>query len=411
MAQRKTRFDRRRFNIGTYCIAEYAREDRHVREMKECGIDFLTAAPYDKKLLDNCEKYGIGVVATGVIPGWWGGDGQNAGKFESAVPLEKVKEAADRYVDHPAVRGIDVGDEPSALDYAHYGRLISYAETLFPNKLIYLNLYPNYASVAENTDNQVNSQLGTATYQEYIDKYVALVNTDYICLDNYEFAAGELKLYDNLRIVANACRDSKRDFWIVLQVNSNNPDVWLTTDNLRHQAFSSMAFGAVSINWACWTAGWWHNQVLDKEGEKTEQYDKLKTVNMEIRKLEPVYMAYKNISAHFAGKTTDAVAGSGVLCVPVWANEIFANVKPSDGETLAVGYMNKREGRGHALFLADVTDRNGGDKNRSVSFMVNPGYKVKAYHSGEEFELKYENGVYETEITPCGAVMITAEKE
>lgn len=71
MAQRKTRFDRSRLNIGTYCIAEYAREDRHVREMKECGIDFLTAAPKDKKLLDNCEKYGIGVVATGVIPGWW----------------------------------------------------------------------------------------------------------------------------------------------------------------------------------------------------------------------------------------------------------------------------------------------------------------------------------------------------
>ena len=78
------------------------------------------------------------------------------------------------------------------------------------------------------------------------------------------------------------------------------------------------------------------------KGAEAEQYDKLKTVNMETASRR--FMTYKNISAHFAGKTKDAVAGSGVLCVPVWANEIFANVKPGDGET-AVGYMNSAEPR------------------------------------------------------------------
>ena len=60
MAQRKTRFDRSRLNIGTYCIAEYAREDRHVREMKECGIDFLTAAPKDKNCLTTAKNTASG---------------------------------------------------------------------------------------------------------------------------------------------------------------------------------------------------------------------------------------------------------------------------------------------------------------------------------------------------------------
>ncbi|MBO7405925.1 MAG: hypothetical protein J6V24_13275, partial [Clostridia bacterium] len=155
-----------------------------------------------------------------------------------------------------AIWGIDAGDEPSALDFPHYGKLIALAEELFPGKLVYLNLYPNYASVAENTASQVDSQLGTATYQEYIDRYVESVKTDYLCLDNYEFAAGTQKLYDNLRIAANACRDTGRDFWMVIQVNSSNPEKWLSTDMLRHQAFACLAFGAVSLNWACWTAGW-----------------------------------------------------------------------------------------------------------------------------------------------------------
>ena len=97
MEKRETRFDRSRLNIGTYCIDTYARDEEHVRQMKECGIDFLTAAPADPELLDNCAKYGIGVVATGILPGWWGGDGDNAGKMETSIPLERVREAAAKY--------------------------------------------------------------------------------------------------------------------------------------------------------------------------------------------------------------------------------------------------------------------------------------------------------------------------
>ncbi|MBQ5355590.1 MAG: hypothetical protein IIU08_06945, partial [Clostridia bacterium] len=138
MTTRKTKFDRSRLLIGTYCIAPYAMDEAHVKDMKDCGIDFLTAAPANPTLLDNCKKYGIGVVANGILPGWWGGDGDNAGTMEEKVPLEKVREAADRLgkdpflKDHPALWGIDAGDEPSALDFPHYGALISLAEELFP---------------------------------------------------------------------------------------------------------------------------------------------------------------------------------------------------------------------------------------------------------------------------------------
>ncbi|MBQ7721016.1 MAG: hypothetical protein IJT56_10575 [Clostridia bacterium] len=412
MITRKTRFDRSKLLIGAYCIAPYARDEAHVRDMKECGIDFLTAAPWDKELLDNCQKYGIGVVTTGVIPGWWGGDGDNAGQFAEKVPLEKIKEGADKYVDHPAVWGIDSGDEPSALDYEHYGKVIAYAEQLFPDKLIYLNLYPNYASVAENNGSEVVSQLGTKTYQEYIDQYVEKVNTDYICLDNYEFSAGTAKFYDNLRIVAQACLDSGRDFWFVIQVNSSKPDIWLNKPMLRHQAFTALAFGAVSLNWACWTAGWWHNEVLDKDGNKTEQYEKLKKVNSELRTLEPYYMAYKNVSFAFAGSKSDAaVESSGVPFLPSWSNEIFSGVTPGDGENICVGFMRKREGKGYALMISDVTNPACVDDGsvRTVRFQADPKYKISVVNSDTQYGLKYENGVYTVTLDNCGGAMIIAE--
>ena len=419
MPQRKTRFDRSRLLIGTYCIDTYARDEAHVRDMKNCGIDFLTAAPADHELLDNCRKYGIGVMVTGILPGWWGGDGDNAGGFAEKVPLEKVREAAEGLLadpflkDHPAVWGVDAGDEPSALDFPHYGRVIALAEELLPERMVYLNLYPNYASVAENTAGQVNSQLGTATYQEYIDRYVENVKTDYICLDNYEFAAGTAKLYDNLRIVADACRRSGRDFWMVLQVNSSNPDKWLSADMLRHQAFSSMAHGAVSLNWACWTAGWWHNEVLDKEGNKTEQYEKLKTVNGEIRRLESLYMKHRNVRTVFVGSGLDeAIDKSGTDHAASYSCLGFGAVRPGEGENIVLGEMEGREGETRAIFAADVTDTafTSSGMTRILNFRAIPGWHYRTVGSVPVTIVREVDSV-RIVYPACGAVLVTAERD
>ena len=413
MEKRETRFDRSRLNIGTYCIDTYARDEEHVRQMKECGIDFLTAAPADPELLDNCAKYGIGVVATGILPGWWGGDGDNAGKMETSIPLDKIREAAAKFADHPAIWGIDAGDEPSALDFPHYGRLIALAEELFPGKLVYLNLYPNYASVAENSSSEVRSQLGTATYQEYIDRYIEHVKTDYLCLDNYEFAAGTKNLYDNLRIAANACRADGRDFWMVIQVNSSKPEKWLSEDMLRHQAFSCLAFGAVSLNWACWTAGWWHNEVLDKAGNKTEQYEKLKTVNAEVRRLEGEYMAHRNVRTVFLGKPDEAAENSGVEIAASYSDPLFTDVKPEGDGLFLAGEMTARGGDGRALFLADVTDVSfEGDRTpRVLTVDFAEGYEISYAASTDGCEVEVIGDKLRVTLPPYAAVLLTGEKQ
>ena len=69
----------------------------HIKELKECNVDFIVALRNDitKETLDLLQKYGVGCDLTGTVPGWWGGDGSNAGKFESRVPLEMYEKAAE----------------------------------------------------------------------------------------------------------------------------------------------------------------------------------------------------------------------------------------------------------------------------------------------------------------------------
>ena len=78
-----------------------------------------------------------------------------------------------------------MGDEPSALDFPYYGKVTALTERLFPHQFAYLNLYPNYASVAENSASQTVNQLGTATYEEHIRRYCENVGLDYLCYDFY----------------------------------------------------------------------------------------------------------------------------------------------------------------------------------------------------------------------------------
>ena len=353
-----SRMDRSRLNVGTYFLHPYACTEDNVKALADCGIDFVVCMQDDKTTLDLFSKYGVGAVVTGVLPGWWGGDGDNAGQLETVNPIEKYEEAAASFTDHPAIWGIDIGDEPSALDFPYYGKVFTRVGELFPQQFPYLNLYPNYASVSQNDAEETVNQLGTPTYAEHIRKYCENVPSDYICYDFYVYSCDVLHAYDNLHIVADACNDTGRSMWIVLQVNSREADVWTSENRLRFQAYTAMAFGAENIIWACWTAGWWNNQVLDDKGEKTEQYGKLQKVNSEIRCMAGSYMKYRRTSTAFVGfEGTGWLDGSGQESVDAFDNGIFEDVRMEDGSPLVAGSMESRDGsRASAIFVCSADD-------------------------------------------------------
>ncbi len=413
------RMDRTKLNIGAYILQPYARTEKHVREIKECGIDLIVCMGFDRPALDLFEKYGLGAVVSGIVPGWWGGDGANAGQLAERNPLERYTEAAERFADHPAIWGIDVGDEPSALDFPYYGKVTALTRRLFPNQFTYLNLYPNYASVAENSERQTVNQLGTATYGEHIRRYCENVGLDYVCYDFYMYSLtsdrkslyGVNRAYENLRAVADACRATGRSLWIVLQVNSNRQDEWINTDQLRFQAYSAMAFGAEMITWGCYTAGWWYNEVLDAQGEKTQQYEKLKTVNAEMKAIGPEYMKYRNVSTHFIG-SNDGAAPDGVRAAALGElnTGTFFGLRARGGAPLLAGQMVSRDGGGkQAVFLCAAGDPWGDRKTEETVEFSSCGADVRILTADGEVEPEVSDGKYSFRLPTCGCALLTAQ--
>lgn len=402
-----TRMDRSRLNIGAYILQPYARSETHIKDLADCGIDFVICIDNDREALDLLEKYGVGAIVTGVVPSWWGGNGEVAGTLEKVNPLQSYETAAASFEDHPAIWGIDIGDEPSALDFPYYGKVMERVEELFPHQFAFLNLYPNYASVAQNTDEQVLSQLGTATYEEHINQYCRYIPADYLSYDFYYKVAGVQKDYANLRIVSDACHKNGLDMWITLQVNSFDPEVWISENELRFQAFSALAFGASNISWACYTAGWWSNQVVDGDGNKTQQYDKLKTVNGEIHTLAERYMRYRNIETVCIGfDGTDMLEDSGL------ENSSELDFGSLCGLTadcpLLVGKMAARKGdRNKALFICvadDPYDEN--PANHTIRFTTNKR-KVKAWGGNGPIKVKRTgNDNYELPVVSNQGVIL-----
>ena len=59
------RMDRSRLNIGAYILQPYARGERQIRGIRECGVDFIVCMGNDRDALDLFAKYGVGADVSG----------------------------------------------------------------------------------------------------------------------------------------------------------------------------------------------------------------------------------------------------------------------------------------------------------------------------------------------------------
>ena len=346
--------------IGAYYLDPHAVSDEQIRDLADCGINLAVNVRNDRALLDRLAQHGVQAIVTGVVPAWFGGDGSNAGTMHTTNPLERYAQAAAHFRDHSAILGIDAGDEPSALDFPHYGQIIRRMRGAFPGKLPYLNLYPSYGLKGSNLQHEARRQLGADSYREYIAQYVQQVDTPYFCFDYYLYSADIAGLYESLTTVSQACRQASRDMWVVLQVNSHQPEVHISEGQLRFQAYCALAFGARAVIWACYCGGWWYNKALDPQGRRTQQYDKLRRVNRELHHIARTYMHYRHVDTHFVGAfPAEELAGTGKAALTSLDTACVRNLRAAGGKLL-VGQMQPEAPRkGEALFILTADDPTG----------------------------------------------------
>ena len=422
-----SRMDRSKLLIGAYSWKKAACDEAHVRDVKECGIDFIVGVDVrDRTTLDLFAKHGVGVIGNCALSGWWGGDGSNAGKMRLQRPRAMYEAQLATYLekyDHPAIWKIALCDEPSALDLPYLGEVCDMIAARVPQAPAYLNLYPNYASVSTATGAQTRNQLGTATYREHIDVYCRTVPLDYISYDFYVYTPNRKRrpslyrqMYDNFNIVADACRRTGRSFWYIPQVNSHNAaDFEPTTENrLRFQAYSAMAFGAEAISWACWMPGWWTNNVLTASGEKTAQYDRLKAVNAELRRLGPIYMRYRSTATHYVGfAATNGLETLGMPLLDSFVNGFFMGLETRESTPLLIGEMTPRgkDDGSRALFVVASGDPfDYAPAMRTVAFRIPKMRAVSAFGGHGPVALTREaDDMFSLRLAENDAVMLVSE--
>ena len=359
------RFDRSKFHIGVWRYREYLHDEAHVKELAECGIDYVCLGNgwNDKTLLDLFEKHGIGIMASGPVPRW--GAWLKSGGWEKAHPPEEYVMSLDRFTDHPAIWGINILDEISALDMPYAAKVVDMVKSRCTNQIVYFDMHPNYARAATNSTPEAlaASNLGTVGYREYVAAYCREMPVDYFSYDYFAYGCprprGIQRYYENQQIVADACRATGRSFWFAAQVNSKDPAVWTSENRLRFQAYSSLAFGVEALSWCCWSGGWWTNQVIDATGTRTRQYDRLKRVNAELLAIAPTYMRYRSTVTHFVGfEGTNWLDRTECRSRPSLDTGHFRDVRTDDASPILVGEMveRTRPDGDRALFIFSADD-------------------------------------------------------
>lgn len=307
------KLDRSRFHIGACGLKPEFCDAAHLREIKDAGVDLVTCKA-TRPQLDLFAEAGLGCIVGGRLPHWFGSRGEKAGRMRTERPFAGYVASGDAFTDedHPAAWMLDVCDEPNLRDIPYVAEVCSYVNRRFPATPAFVNVYPDYAMLAENTPSEVSAQLGTSDYRAYLEASAGDLGLDYLSFDFYPYFTGIpdaearawiARMLGNLRTAGEVCRSRRMDLWYFAQLNArpvkDGRPAALNRDQLRFQAFAAMAFGATMVNWACWS-GWWELNVLDKKGNRTEQYDKVKDVNAEIRRVAAPFMRYRNVATREA---------------------------------------------------------------------------------------------------------------
>jgi hypothetical protein len=208
-------------------------------------------------------------------------------------------------MNHPALAGYHLGDEPNIKKMPELGAWGKEIQKIDNKHFCYANLFPNFAD---------SNQLGTKSYEKYVDEYIKELPLEFISFDYYPVFKDHLSVswYQNLEQVSGAAKKSGLPFW-AFALTTNYDEDHLTPQTLaamRLQVFSNLAYGAQGIQYFTY----WSATSLDTPpgedqrgapisaaGKRSAVYDRAKLMSREIQNLSGVFLGSKVVSVRHAG--------------------------------------------------------------------------------------------------------------
>lgn len=262
-----------------------------LNDMAKCGITVAGFA--DPKDLDLMHKAGLKAFIS---------DRRASGYDFRNVDPDKaranVSSLVKEFGSHPAVIGYYIKDEPNAEEFPGLAILSKAFLAESPDKIPYINLFPNYAN---------QQQLGTAKYQEHIDKYVTIVDPPIISYDHYalmEYEPLRAGYFPNLEIMRQASLKYNRPFWNIVLSNAHFRYREPSAADIRFQVFTTLAYGGKGISYFTYFAphsGNYRMAPIDQFGNKTSTWYYLQNVNLMVQKLAPTILKLKSTGVYHTG--------------------------------------------------------------------------------------------------------------
>ncbi len=212
-----------------------------------------------------------------------------------------TKKTVQRFMNHPAVAGYFLRDEPTLKDFDELGDWAKQIRAIDDRHFCYINLFPNYAN---------EDQLGTKEYKDYVHQFIQKVPVKILSFDNYPIKTTTLdrKWYQNLEIFSEEAKQANKPFWaFALSVNFATHHV-PTVAELRLQVYSDLAYGAQGIQYFTYSTPPgqdidFNNAPIGLDGKRTEVYDRISLMNNEIKNLSWVFLGAKVVSVAHTGET------------------------------------------------------------------------------------------------------------
>lgn len=211
-----------------------------------------------------------------------------------------------RFLDHPAVAGYHLQDEPSFGQIKGLGEWGRKILAIDKKHFCYVNLFPNFAD---------STQLGTKSYLDYIREYVREIPLQFLSFDYYPVMKDQLSKtwYQNLEQISGEATKAGLPFW-AFALTTNYDENHITPQTLaamRLQVYSDLAYGAQGIQYFTYWSATSINTPSGEDqrgapisaaGKRSTIYDRVKLMSGEIKNLSGVFLGSKVMSVRHTGK-------------------------------------------------------------------------------------------------------------
>ncbi|MBQ1699323.1 MAG: hypothetical protein II029_02530 [Bacteroidales bacterium] len=203
--------------------------------------------------------------------------------------------------DHPALWGYFLRDEPWCSDFPDLAAWARRIEAVDSVHQLYLNLYPigiDYPTI------------GARDYRDYVRRFIDEVGLPMVSFDHYPVRVDGLRQdwYENLEIIREESARSGLPFWAFAMCvpHWHYPEPTMT--HLRIEAYTDLAYGASGLQYfTYWTPradsqGFnYRGGPISYEGQKTEMYDRVKTLNAELQARAGVFVGSEVVQVGVVG--------------------------------------------------------------------------------------------------------------